>query len=163
MNCPGTAKQWVPSASNTQIDARPLPLVSGTACGKEMVNNIPPLCLRTGSRARETNTVQNKKLRWQNVLLACNRTDDEPYSFTLPAYSAAHRRRYHITLRRWALYIQFWLIVPGKGSIPPNADMSKSIYQQTPNSTLHSLSLYLLNLCAHLASIQVRSNMKRLS
>lgn len=97
-------------------------LVSGTTCGKERVNNIPPLCLQIGSRARGTNIVQNKKLHWKNVLLTRYRMDDEPYSFTLPAYSAAHRGRHHITPRRWGSHIWSWLPVSGNGSIPPNPD-----------------------------------------
>lgn len=47
--------------------------------------------------------------------------------------------------------------------VNPTLDTIREQHQQTPNTVLHSLSLYLLNLCVHLSSTQVRSSMEHLS
>lgn len=69
----GQLSSGFPPHPTFRCKASAFSLVSGTGCGKEGVNNIPPLRLRIGSGARETNIVQDKELLWKNVLLACHR------------------------------------------------------------------------------------------
>lgn len=133
--------------------------MSGTVSGKEEVNNIPPLSLRTGSGARETNIVQDKELLWKNVLLACHRMHDEPYSHFLPIQQHTEEG---ITLHREdegpIFHRDYLHLASGQSTFPTHHPRAAPT-----NSEHHSLSFYLLNLCAHLSSTQVRSNMEQLS
>lgn len=87
----------------------------------------------------QSETIQDRLLPWNNVPL------------TPLANSAAPRGRSHVTQRMKILtWPRPWL--PGKGSPPPSPDTTQEHIPTTSPTTLHSLVLHLLNLCACAAS-----------